>query len=133
MIKELRKITLQASILLLRWVWSPLFAESHHYNHPNQNHTSEISQFRMFSLLYYFLIDKKLIFRAWKCVKKTKSETKIRVLRNTGGDESAIVLHTLVSTATGLLLLILFRHFWSLASHFSGTSEWSVNLTCKLN
>lgn len=46
-----------------------------------------------------------------------------------GGDEAAIVLHTLVSAAARLLLLVLLRHFWSLASHLTSTSQRSVYLT----
>ena len=42
-------------------------------------------------------------------------------------------MHALVSATSGFLLLVLLGHFWGLASHLTGTSQRSVNLTCKFS
>jgi len=46
-----------------------------------------------------------------------------------GGDESAVVLHSLVSASSWLLLLVLLGHPRSFSSHFAYTRKIFVNLT----
>ncbi len=53
-----------------------------------------------------------------------------RVLRRTSSDKTTVVLHALVSTARGFLLLILLRYLWRLASHFPCAGQRSMHLTC---
>lgn len=48
---------------------------------------------------------------------------------NNGSDESTVVLHPFVGTSSWLLLLVLFSNLWCLASHLTGTSQGSMNLT----
>ena len=62
-----------------------------------------------------------------------KSKEKREGDKVTGGDESAVVLHSLVSASAWLFLLVLLRHFGSLSSHFTRTCERSVNLTYNPN
>lgn len=50
--------------------------------------------------------------------------------KGTGGDESPVVLHTLVSPSSGLLLLVLLGDLRGLSPHLPGTSQRTVNLTC---
>lgn len=66
---KLRKPILQAESSLLRWVGSPLLAESHHYNHASK----KITHKRPYKFARStFLIDRKLFSQVCKCVIKQK-------------------------------------------------------------
>ena len=58
----------------------------------------------------------------------TKKQVREKIV--TGGDETAIVLHTLVSATSWFLLLVLLSYFRCLPSHLPCTCQRSVYLSC---
>lgn len=102
-----------SSLLLLGGVWSSLLSKANNYKRK----------------LTFIKTKKRIKVRAW--FTKPKKGRK-RKWTNTGSDESAVVLHPFVGTSSWLLLLVLFSNLWCLASHLTGTSQGSMNLTWKL-